>query len=71
MTPSTKIDSDVHDEQPKDVTPSPKPDSDARDVHGNEEELPSHFLSKTDAPITINTPIKHDALCEAVSKRKS
>ena len=33
----------------------------------NEEELPIHFLCKTDAPIKINTPVKHDALHEAVS----
>ena len=33
----------------------------------NEEESPSHFLCKTDAPIKINTPVKHDILREAVS----
>ena len=29
--------------------------------------MPSHFLCKTDVPIKINTPAKHDALHEAVS----
>ena len=33
----------------------------------NEEESPSHFLCKTDAPIQINTPVKHDTLCEVSS----
>ena len=103
--PQSPKDAVKRDVPKKDVTPSTKTDSDARDVHGkgkinketvddvlrekeviaeqtthvnienshnsmkktNEEESPSCFLCKTDAPIKINTPVKHDTLREAVS----
>ena len=44
---------------------SPSCSTPSRDVHKDDNESPSHFLSKNDSVIEVKKPIKHDALRDA------